>query len=327
MRQFVRDLLHHAARPSASALPRRQTCDWIAIDFETANGARGSACAVGVAMFKDGWRIGGGATLINPQTDFSPYNSMVNGIDETVVARAPTFAQVWPDLAPLLEGQHVVAHNAAFDLSVLRSTAARYEVKGVAFDAFCTYRLAKAAFPGMESYSLGWLALHLNLADFEHHQAGDDATAAGWVAAKICEKAGLDLVSAAEQLRFMPGRITADSYIAFAALHAAGKLTGRLADDDADPEGPLYGLSVCFTGTLASMPRAAAADLVCAAGADFKNSVGKKLDYLVIGDADFVAFADGWATGKLSRARELIAEGAEIEIIPEREFLHLLGPH
>jgi DNA polymerase-3 subunit epsilon len=125
----------------------------------------------------------------------------------------------------------------------------------------------------------------------------------------------------------MPGRITADSYSAFSSTAAAGQLTGRHGDDDADPENPLYGRSVCFTGTLASMPRSAAVELACAQGADFKKNVSKQLSYLVIGDGDFVAFADGWATGKLTKARALITEGAAIEIIPEREFLTLLGPH
>ncbi len=59
-------------------------------------------------------------------------------------------------------------------------------------------------------------------------------------------------------------------------------------------------------------------------GGNFRNSVSKKLDYLVIGDADFVQFADGWMTGKLRKTTELVAEGEAIEIIPERQFLELL---
>ena len=59
-------------------------------------------------------------------------------------------------------------------------------------------------------------------------------------------------------------------------------------------------------------------------GGNFRNSVLKKLDYLVIGDADFVEFADGWMTGKLTKASELVAEGEPIEIISERQFLEFL---
>ena len=87
---------------------------------------------------------------------------------------------------------------------------------------------------------------------------------------------------------------------------------------------PLFGKTICFTGTLLSMPRAEAQQRVNALGCDFKNSASKKLDYLVIGDADFVSFADGHRTGKLVRVLELRDEGAAIEIIPEKDFLSLL---
>jgi DNA polymerase-3 subunit epsilon len=95
-------------------------------------------------------------------------------------------------------------------------------------------------------------------------------------------------------------------------------------DPDAEMSHPLYGRNICFTGTMYSMPRTQAAEEVCHCGANFRTNVSKKLDYLVIGDADFVAFADGWRTGKLDRALELRDEGAPIEIVSERDFLALL---
>jgi DNA polymerase-3 subunit epsilon len=323
MRQFVADLLRHTFRPRTAPLPTPTSCDWVAIDFETANETRGSACAVGVAFFKDGEHIGGGASLIDPETHFNGYNTMIHGVDAALVADSPTFPEVWSQLGPLLEGQTVVAHNLSFDLGVLRSTAARYDINGVAFEGFCTYRMAKMTWPGLESYSLGWLALQLGLDEFDHHDAGDDSIAAGWLAGRVCEAIGCTLEEAAAEFRFVPARITADSYTGFRSLESAKPQSG-LGDPDADPEHPLYGRTVCFTGGLASMPRRTAREYVCAAGADFKTTVSSKVDYLVIGDADFVAFADGWSTEKLTRARGLIAEGVPIEIIPEREFLVLL---
>lgn len=324
MNDFVARLLHRALKPKATPLPKRDVWDWVAIDFETANETRGSACAVGVALFKHRQCVGGGRSLINPQTHFNPYNTMVHGLDVDDVASAPTFPEVWAELSPLLEGQTVVAHNLSFDLGVLRSTASRYDLPGVAFNAFCTYRMAKAAWPGLESYGLGWLALQLGLDDFDHHEAGDDAIAAGMIASRLCEHFDGSLADATASLQFQPARITSDSYIGFQLLGGLGKPKASLGNPDADPTHPLYGRTVCFTGGLVSMPRRDASDEVCAVGADFKNNVSAKLDYLVIGDADFIAFADGWSTGKLTKARTLIAEGAGIEIIPERDFLTLL---
>ena len=68
-----------------------------------------------------------------------------------------------------------------------------------------------------------------------------------------------------------------------------------------------------------------AAERIVEYGADFKNNVSPKVDMLVIGDADFVQFADGMQTGKMKKAAALREDGVEIEIVAERDFLALLG--
>lgn len=310
-------------RPAEAELPNPSAADFVAIDFETANETRGSACAVGVALVREGQVVASGSTLIDPETYFNPYNQMIHGIDEDDVARARTFPQLWPELSRILAGQNVVAHHAPFDMSVLRSMAARYQLEGPEFSVHCSRRLAKATWPSAQSYSLGWLAPTLGI-EFEHHVAGEDAIACGQLTSMICRHhAVYDLADLSQQLGFLPGRVASRSYQPF-RVRGRGKLTARAGDPDADPEHPLYDKTICFTGTLASMPRREAAEQVTSVGAHFRNTVSRKLDYLVIGDADFVAFADGWVTGKLRRAREFLEEGFPIEVIPERDFLELL---
>ena len=53
-----------------SGLPSPAPCDFLALDFETANEKRGSACAVGVALVQDGQVVAEGSTLVNPETYF-----------------------------------------------------------------------------------------------------------------------------------------------------------------------------------------------------------------------------------------------------------------
>jgi len=308
------------AKPTG--LPHPAHCDFVAIDFETANETRGSACAVGVTQVRDGQVATEGSTLINPETYFNPYCSAVNGITEADVRGAPTLPDLWPALSALLEGQLVVAHNASFDMSVLRNTAARYGLSGgPGFDVLCTYLMARATWPGLPSYSLGYVAPALGIA-FEPHQAGDDARACALLALTICRALGVGgLHEAMAAHHFWPGRLTPDSYLPF---HGSPSLTTVDGREDADSDHPLYGKSICFTGTLASMVRRDAMERVTAVGCDFKNSVSKNLDYLVIGDGDFVQFADGWRTGKLEKALSWRDAGAKIEIIPEKDFLQLL---
>ena len=305
-------------------LPQPLPCDFVAIDFETANEKRGSACAVGIVLVQDGQVVAEGSTLINPETYFNPYCTAVNGISEDDVQTAPTLLALWPQLTTLLDKQTVVAHNASFDMSVLRNTAARYPVVGgPSFDVLCTYRMSRATWPHLPSYSLGYVAPALGIT-FNHHQAGDDARACALVALAICREVGLEsLHDAMKALLFVPGRLTPDSYLPSRLEHDAS-LTAVHGQEDADHHHPLYGKSICFTGALASMVRRDAMERVTEVGCDFRNSVSKKLDYLVIGDGDFVQFADGWRTGKLEKALSLREAGTGIEIIPENDFLHLL---
>lgn len=313
------------SKGTGTDLPPPERCDFLAIDFETANETRGSACAVGVALVRDGEVVAEGSTLINPQTYFNPYCTAINGIEDADVQTAPTLLMLWPALGALLDGNLVVAHNASFDMSVLRHTAARYAVSGgPSFDVLCTYRMARVTWPDFPSYSLGFVAPFLGI-PFGHHEAGEDARACALVALAICRELGVgNLHEVVPTLRVVPGRMTSDSYQPFQLHHENMSLTAVRGRDDADPDHPLFGRSICFTGGLMSMVRRDAMERVTEVGCDFKNSVSKNLDYLVIGDADFVQFADGWRTGKLDKAMSLRAAGAAIEIIPENDFLQLL---
>ena len=70
---------------------------WVAIDFETANETRGSACALGVAIVEAGQVIDRASWLIRPPTlDFNPYNVMIHGITAADVAAEPAFDSLWP---------------------------------------------------------------------------------------------------------------------------------------------------------------------------------------------------------------------------------------
>jgi DNA polymerase-3 subunit epsilon len=306
------------------ALPAPASCDFLAIDFETANERRGSACAVGVALVCSGMVTARGSVLINPEVEFNPYCSAVNGICAAHVASAPTFPAIWSQLTQLLNGQVVVAHNCSFDISVLRNTAARYGLEdGPAFKALCTMRLARLVWPALPSYGLGYLAPALGMT-FAHHQAGDDATACAGIAQAICTETGhATLTAAAEWLRVLPGRLTAESYVPLRLADSAS-LTTMAGRADADHDHPLYGRTICFTGALQSMLRRDAQERVVEVGCDFKNNVSRQLDYLVIGDGDYVRFVDGWQTGKLKKAIEPRAEGYAIEILAEQHFLEML---
>ena len=297
--------------------------DFIAIDFETANRKRESACAVGIAVVSNGVIVEQTSTLINPDSEFSPYNIAITGIRPEDVVDSPYFPEVWDVLAPVLSGRTVVAHVATFDLGVLRQAVARYELPGIDMSAACSWRLARRTWPTLPAFGLSYLARELGL-PLDHHEAGSDAAAcAGVILAAIGELGASSLDDMFDRLGLRAGTLTPDSFVGVSAY--GGDLRDMIGAEDADPEHPLFGRCICFTGAMFSMTRSEAAERIVEFGADFKNNVSKHVDLLVIGDADFVQFADGMQTGKMKKASTLRADGFDIEIIAERDFLALLG--
>ena len=301
--------------------PHTLGADFVAIDFETANTSRSSACAIGIAVVRDGIVESRGSTLIDPEAEFSPYNSAITGIYPDDVVDAPTFDALWPTLADLLEGQTVVAHVATFDLGVLRQAVAKYCLPGIDMNALCSWRLARRTWPAYPAFGLSYLSGELGL-DLDHHEAGSDASASAEIVLAAQRLAGAsNLNELCALLDISLGSLSADSFV---GVDAGGTLLNSGGDLDSDPNHPLYGMTICFTGAMYSMTRREASELVTNVGADFKNNMSASVDMLVVGDADFVRFADGQQTGKMERAAKLRLDGEDIEIIAERDFLALL---
>ena len=148
-----------------------------AIDFETANERRASACAVGVVQVQNGRLTGAWHTLLRPRelrVDWR--NQQVHGISEADLHDAPSLADVWPQLLPYLYRQPVVAHNSAFDVSVLEHTLRDFDLDVPPFHCLCSVKMAKACWPQLERHKLNHLADFFGL-ELQHHDALSDARA------------------------------------------------------------------------------------------------------------------------------------------------------
>ena len=158
----------------------------VSIDFETANRYRNSPCAVGIVV-ADGEGIHEEFySLINPLMDFESMNVYVHGIRESDVQDAPTFDELWPVLENYLTGSLVIAHNASFDMSVLRASLDRYDLPYPEMEYLCTVALAKRTWPELDNHKLNTVAAHIE-AKFEHHHALEDARVAMQLLLKAIE--------------------------------------------------------------------------------------------------------------------------------------------
>jgi DNA polymerase-3 subunit epsilon len=96
--------------------------NFTAIDLETANSSRASACAVGICTVQNGAIIRCDQWFIRLEPlYFSPFNVSIHGITERDVADAPAFTELWPELLKSISGP-LVAQNASFDIGVIRKS-------------------------------------------------------------------------------------------------------------------------------------------------------------------------------------------------------------
>lgn len=153
--------------------------NFTAIDFETATGARHSACAIGLVRVENGQIVDEYQQLIQPPDNHYWYrNVQVHGIRPQDTLDAPTFWDIYPELEARLAGQCLVAHNEHFDRSVLKGTMAWYHLDYEALDLAarweCTCRIYRQK--GFRPASLNACCARMNIA-LKHHEALSDARA------------------------------------------------------------------------------------------------------------------------------------------------------
>ena len=152
--------------------------EFLALDFETATAEADSPCELGIAIVRGGVVREVRNWLIKPAQwpHFNPWNIAVHGIRPEHVANAPRWRDIWDEVSGLLEGSVVVAHNAAFDMGVLRSTLMSHGLSHPSFRYFCSVTMAKRVWPGHTSNGLKALCDRHGI-PLKHHRAGNDAEA------------------------------------------------------------------------------------------------------------------------------------------------------
>ncbi|MBP1639032.1 MAG: Exonuclease RNase and polymerase [Bacteroidetes bacterium] len=159
-----------------------------AIDFETAHAQ--FPCEIGLCRVEGGEIIEVMSRLIKPACFpyMNPWCQKVHGIAPSELQSENTFEEIWGELRPWLEDTVLVAHNAAFDMNVLRSSLRHYDLATPHSDYLCSVSLSRKIWKGLPSYKLNSLCDMFDIR-FRHHRAGADAEAC----AKLVLKAGDDM--------------------------------------------------------------------------------------------------------------------------------------
>ncbi len=280
--------------------------DFVAIDFETANEDLASICQIGLVHFQDGKVVESYKKYIDPEDYFSEMNISIHGITEDFVDGSPTFPEIYKEIADFMNGKIIVSHTN-FDRSAWNRTLLRYSLPDLDIEWLDSARVVRRTWEkyAWSGYGLANVARDLGIV-FEHHDALEDATAAGLVLVRACEEKGMsidDWIRRVERPIKVP----------------------RVDTPKPEPneEGHLYGQTIVFTGSL-TLPRKVAIVIASEAGCKVGSSVTKKTTLLVVGNQDIRVLMSGHRkSSKHLKAEKLIAAGQKIKVLQESDFMEI----
>lgn len=299
--------------------------DFITLDFETATSQRDSPCEIGLTFVSGGQIVETKSWLIKPlYEDFDYFNISIHGIRPEHVADKPEFNELWSEIKPLVENKFLIAHNAGFDISVLRRTLEAYKLPFPTLNYSCSYIFSKKVWPGLPAYDLKTLC-KVNNIDLNHHRAGADSKATAELTLKAFEIAGVSsLEDFPEKLKTTVGHLFDGGYKPSETkrIRKATDPTKIVGDPTKhNPDSIFYGRTVVFTGALSSMVRAEAHQIIANIGGIIGNGVTKGTDFLVVGQQDYRVVGDDGMSNKQEKAVKLIEKGSTLEILSEDDFL------
>ena len=160
--------------------------NFAAIDFETANFERGSACSVGIVVVRNGKVAETFYSLIKPEPNYYNYwCTRVHGLTRKDTDEAPIFPEVWTKAASLVKGLPLVAHNSPFDEGCLKSVFRIYQMEYPDYRFYDTLKASRKKLPDLENHQLHTVSAACGYNLENHHHALADAEACAAIAIRL----------------------------------------------------------------------------------------------------------------------------------------------
>ncbi|WP_294405231.1 exonuclease domain-containing protein [uncultured Clostridium sp.] len=302
--------------------------NFIAIDFETANEKRSSPCSIGLVVVRDNEIIEKMHYLIKPnEMRFMPINIGIHGIRPGMVENEPEFDVIWNKISHYFENSLIIAHNASFDISVIRRTLELYDIKPVSFEYVCTMKLARNFYPQIENAKLNTVNRFLGY-EFNHHDALADALACSNILLKISEELETEDINEICRLTGVTiGTVNEEGYKPSSSKGRILKKSDKVCS--ATSRNLFENLNydafkdevVVFTGSLSSITRNEAVRIVTRLGGICGSSVTKKTTMLVSNVNNIDELKRNEMSTKMRKACDLQSKGQKIIFIDEDEFI------
>ncbi len=283
---------------------------YLALDVETANADYSSICQIGIAEFENGKVIDKWSTLINPESYFDPLNISIHRITESDVKNSPTFDKIYGEIKNRLS-ERITVHHMPFDKVALNRVCEEYQLPPINTNWLDSAKITRRTWEqfAYKGYGLKNIADYLGI-KFEHHDALQDAIAAGLVVANACLIKELSIEDWVKRVGMPINQITSKSNYSASIKQ------------DGNPEGSLFGENLVFTGALV-LSRKEAAGIAAKIGCNVLDSVTQKTTILVVGTQDSSKLAGYEKSSKHRKVEELIEKGKAIKILSEKDFIKM----
>ncbi|MEX6632209.1 exonuclease domain-containing protein [Hyphococcus lacteus] len=277
--------------------------DFVALDIETSNSDLTSICQIGIAKFVGGHFVEGWITYVNPQSWFGNRHTKIHGIAKKDIAKAPTFKQISNQLRARLSGMPVVTH-AHFDRLAIDGACKKFGVPIIDCRWYDSSIVVRRSWKKFSRFGFGLANASREIGyKFSHHDALEDAKAAGHIVVAASVKTGKSIETLLSQ-----------------AEHKIKKKK-ESPTKDRNPKSP-PGKTITFTGTL-SVDRESLLCLVEKAGYEIAPNVTATTEVLCVGKYNEAHIPAGQKSTKHKKAEHLISEGHSIRIVTESEFLKM----
>ena len=158
---------------------------FVALDFETADYGRDSACSIGLVRVESCKIVRSEHYLIRPPRKTFVFTEL-HGISWNDVKDSPSFGELWPGLAGFFkDAEFIAAHNASFDKGVLNACCAAAGLPPPEHPFQCTVKLARKVL-NIRPANLSHVCHHLSI-KLNHHNALSDAEACARIMITVLE--------------------------------------------------------------------------------------------------------------------------------------------
>jgi DNA polymerase-3 subunit epsilon len=187
---------------------------FVIVDLETTGSSPKNGAAIteiGAVKVRGGQLLDQFESFVNPLSPIPDYITEMTGITDLMLANAPVIDEILPAFLEFAGGEKetiIVAHNAPFDLSFLKSAAKDLDIKWPKYKTLDTVTIARQVLTkeDVPNCKLGTLAEFFNAHTSPTHRALDDALATVDVLHGIIERLAGHDVSTFEEMRNFPSK-------------------------------------------------------------------------------------------------------------------------